>query len=143
MQDVGDEWLALTCAVADIFVLRELFCQEQRSLPSLYRELRYFLDSRGVSTTQNSSHRIMMKLAHNLYEEQENKQAAVDIVQQIILSGPRSRDVSPASQTSQLFPVSTSAAHVPSGSSSDKIAHNIVMGLKDTSRKFSSAIGEC
>ena len=84
-----------------------------------------------------------MTLAYNLYEEQEDKQAAVNFVQKLIASGRRCRDANAPSQTSQPAPMSTSRAPVYSGRSSDKIAHNVAMRFKDTDRKFSGSIGEC
>ena len=81
-------------SVADMFPPSDLFSKELRSLLSVCSELHNFLDSRGACMTQHSSRRIMITLAHNLYEEQENKQAAVDIVQLIFASGRRNRDQS-------------------------------------------------
>ena len=92
VQEFGEEGIALTRAVADMFPPAELFCKDLRSLPSLYSELRNFLHSRGASMTQHSSRRIMRTLAHQLYEEKEDEHAAVDIVQKIIVSDRRSRD---------------------------------------------------
>lgn len=132
---------SLPRSVADMFPPADLFCKELRSLPSVYSELRNFLDSRGARMTQHSSRRIMMTLAHNLYEEQVDKQAAVDIVQLFIASGRRNRDQSSETQIAPA-PVSPSSQS-PGASSIDKIAHNVAMRLKDKDRKFSGAIGEC
>ena len=107
----------------------DLFSNELRSLPSAYSELRSFLDSRGASMTQNSSKRIMITLAHNLYEEQEDKQADVHIVQLIIASDRCNRDHSSETKVAPA-PVSSSS-RCPGASSIDKIAHNAAMRLKD------------
>ena len=132
---------SLLRSVAHMFPPADLFSNELRSLPSAYSELRNFLDSRGASMTQHSSRRIKMTLAHYLYEEQEDKQAAVHIVQLIIASDRRNRDQSSETKVTPA-PVSSSS-RCPGASSIDKIAHNVAMRLKDKDRKFSGAIGEC
>ena len=65
-ENVSSENLKRT--VADMYPPALLFSQEVRDLPSIYTELRAFLDSRGANMTLHSSRRVMMTPATNLYE---------------------------------------------------------------------------
>ena len=108
-----------------------LFSKELCELPAIYTELRNFLDARGANMQQHSSCRIMMTLAHNVYEEQEDGQAAIEIVSEIVLAGRRMRaDLSQARNSrlasSQAPVVPTSAASAP-----DRVAHNVAIRLRD------------
>ena len=77
-------------AVADTFPPALLVNENMRAIPALYSELRNVSDTRGCNLTQHSSRRIMMTLATNLYEDNDDKAAAVDIMRSIIASGRRS-----------------------------------------------------
>ena len=76
-------------AVAYMFPLALLFNTNMRAIPALYSELHNVLDTRGGNLTQHSSRRIMMTLATNLCEDDDDKAAAVDILRSIIASGRR------------------------------------------------------
>lgn len=84
-----------------------------------------------------------MKLAHNVYQEQEDKQAAVAIVQHIISFGPRNRDQNSDTKVASLAPNSTSPSRSPEASSAKNVAHNVAMRMRGMVKKFSDAIGEC
>ena len=129
-------------SVADMFLPADIFCKQLRMLPSLYSELRNFLDGSGANMVQHSSQRIMMTLAHNIYEQQEDRHAAISIVQNTIASGRRSHEQIDTSQSTRLVPAATASAR-PRGSSVDKIAHIVAMRLRDKDKKFSGAIWEC
>lgn len=139
-EESGD---GLSRIVADMLPPSQLFSKELRSLPSVFSELGKFLDTRGAGMDQHSSRRIMMALASNLYEEQEKKQAAIDIVQEIIAAGRRNREQDSTSQATASRIVSVETAPNFSSSSLDKIAHNVAMRLKEKEKKFGGAIGEC
>ena len=74
-----------------MFSPADLFSKELCEFPAIYTELRNFLDARGANMHQHSSHRIMMTLARNVYEEQEDRQAAIEIVSEIMSAGRRMR----------------------------------------------------
>ena len=114
VQSSGEEGDALRREIADMFPPSELFSKELRNLPSA--ELRNFLDTHGARMTQHSSRRIMMTLASNVYEEQEDKQAAVEVVQDIIAAGHRNREQVSASQATASAPVSVETSRHSGGS---------------------------
>ena len=108
---------------ADMFPPADLFLKELCELPAIYTGLRNFLDSHGANMQQHASRRIMTTLAHNIYEEQEDKQAAIDIVSEIMAAGRRMRtDISRTDknrqQESRAGSASTSGSSAP-----DKLAH--------------------
>ena len=91
---------------------------------------------------QNSSRRIMMTLAHNVYEEQEERHAAIEIVSEIVSARRRMRadlfqTENSRRASSQTPVVTTSAASAP-----DRVAHNVAMCLRDKDKTFSGALGE-
>ena len=137
----GDSLLRM---FADIFPSADLFSKELCDLPAIYTELCNFLDAHGANMQQHSSRRIMMTLAHNVYEEQEDWQAAIGIVSEIMTAGRRMRpDLSQTENSRRsdsqapASPSSTSAASAP-----DRVAHNVSMRLRDGDKTFSGALGE-
>ena len=74
-----------------MFPTASLFRREICDLPTVHIELRNFLDERGTNLQQYSSHRAVMTLAHGLYEETEDKQAAVEIAREIVAAGRHRR----------------------------------------------------
>lgn len=83
-----------------------------------------------------------MTLAHNVYEKQEEKFAAVCLVRNVIASGRRQQDLPTSGDNKPAAPL-RAPAPLHSNSSPDKRAHNIGMRLKDRDKKFSGSIGEC
>ena len=127
--------------VAEMYPPAILFGQKIRDLPGIYTELRDFLDSRGANMNQHSSRRVMMTLATNLYEEQEDTLAATEIVQEVIAAGRRRNTAS--TNTNVPTPTVTSTSHAsPSDLSTERVAHNVTMRLKDNEKKFSGDLGE-
>ena len=127
-------------AVSDMFPPASLFNENMPAIPALYSELRNFLDTRGCHLTQHSSRRIMMTLATNLYEDDDDQSAAVEIVRSIIASGRRNQ--APAQLTPTQSTTQQSIGATPS-TSAEKVAHNMAMRLKDRDKKFSGDVGEC
>lgn len=82
---------ALLRIFADMFPPADFISKELCEFPAIYTELRNFLDSHGANMQQHSSRRIMITLAHNMYEEQEDQHAAVGIVTDIMAAGRRIR----------------------------------------------------
>ena len=143
LDDSSQEGVNLLRSIADLFLPAVLFSKELRALPSIYPELRNYLDTKGCNLTQHSSRRIMMTLATNVYEEQEDKQAAVDIVQSIMAAGPRNRENVHHLRTPISVSPSATETSNSRGRSIEKVAHNVAMSLKEKDRKCSGAIGEC
>lgn len=143
----GDENLTgvqLKRTIADMFPPASLFSKEMCDIPAVHSELRDFLDSRGANLQQHSSHRIIMTLAHSLYEEPEDTQVAIEIAQSIIVAGRRVRtDLTRQSQLNQApasLTAGASGAH--HGTNAERLAHNVAMRLKDKDKKFSGDLGE-
>lgn len=76
-------------AVADLYSSSILFGKELRSIPAIHTELRNFLDSKRANLQQHSSRRIMMILANNVYEDEGDRNGAVDIVKELFSAGRR------------------------------------------------------
>ena len=129
LDDSGQEGVNLLRSLAELFPPPVLFSQELRALPSVYLGLRNHLDMRGCNLTQHSSRRIMMTLATNVYEEQEEKEAAVDIVPGIMAAGRRNRGNFNHPRTPISVSPSATEATNSRGSSIDKVAHNVAMRL--------------
>lgn len=90
-QGSGEDGDDLLRAIANMLPPDQLFRKELRSLPSVNSEFRTFLDTRCARMTQHSSRRIMMTLASNVYEELEDRQAAIEIIQATIAAGRLNR----------------------------------------------------
>lgn len=127
---------------------------------------RDFLDARGAGLVQHSSRRVLMTHAHNLkgcehgsstflhpdpkvlhkvYEEPEDRDAAIEIVTDIIAQGRRNKLVaSRHHETVSLSNLTSSSQECPSNTQvhTDRVAHNVAMRLKDNDRKFSGELGE-
>lgn len=133
---------ALLRSFADMVPPAQLFCKELCKLPVIFTELRNFLDYKGANMRQHSSRRIMMTLANNIYEEQEDRQAAVDIVSEIVAAGRRMRaDLSQTDSNRRESPQATTT-QVHTSSAPDRVAHNVAMRLKERDKKFSGPLGE-
>ena len=134
--------IQLKRAVAEMFPPAVLFGKEICDLPAVHIELRDFLDSRGANLQQHSSHRVINTLAHGLYEETEDTQAAMEMARAIIAAGRRPRtdlNNQPASQSSAPYRTTeTLGTHASVG----KPAHNIAMRPKERDKKFSGDLGE-
>ena len=136
--------IQLKRTIADMFPPASLFQQEICDLPAVHIELRNFLDSRGGNLEQHSSHRGVVTLAHGLYEEPEDTQAAIDMAREIVAAGCRSRSNAPGSSRRGLSQPISQSTNVtsPNHTSSEKVAHNVAVRLKDKEKKFSGDLGE-
>ena len=119
--------------VADMFPPASLFRQEICDLPAVHIELRNFLDAKGANLAQHSSHRVVMTLAHGLYEETEDTQAAIEMAREIVAAGRRQRVQAPSSSSHG----EQSSVPRTSGSfstSTEKVAHNVAMRMKENEK---------
>lgn len=123
--------------IADMFPPDLLFREEICDLPAVHIELRNFLDERGANLRQHSSHRVVMKLAHGLYEEAEDTQAAIEMAREIVAAGLRPRSTTSGSSSSQMTKATSTNIAFP-----EKTAHNVAMRLREKDKTFSSDLGE-
>ena len=132
-------------AFAEMYPPAALFAAPILSMPSVYSNLRDWLDSKGAGLRQHSSRRVMMTLATFLYDEAEEREAATQIAGDIIASGRRIRRVTDENVTSQNGANNNSRAtsHSASTGNDEQVAHRIAMRFKDESCKFSGDIGQC
>lgn len=130
------------CQIAEMFSPAHLFCKEIADMASIWMELRSFLDARGASLQQHSSRRILLTLAHGLYPEAEDRNAAVDIANDIVFAGRRRRQDTSQGSPSQQQTSESSRERQPH-LSEERVAHNVAMRLKDNEKKFSGDIGKC
>ncbi|CDF36767.1 unnamed protein product [Chondrus crispus] len=127
--------------VADMFPPASLFRQEICDLPAVHIELRNFLDAKGANLAQHSSHRVVMTLAHGLYEETEDTQAAIEMAREIIAAGRRQRPHAPSSSShGEQSPVPRTSGSF--STPTEKVAHNVAMRMKEKEKKFSGDLGE-
>lgn len=139
--DPSSEGDALREIRVEMFSLTNLFGQEILDLPSEHIRLRKFLEGRGVTWPQLSSRRITQTLAHELYSEDEDRESTIQSASLIISHGRRVWvELSPtAPEPPQSQPQTFGASAVPS----DRIAHNVAMGLKDSNSQFDGDLEEC
>lgn len=133
---------ALREHVAEMFPPARLFGKEIADMPSVWPELRSFLDLRGATLQPHSSRRIILTLAHGLYHEAEDRSAAIEIANAIIASGRRMRQNVPSDIETESVQPST-ATGVGEFVAEERVAHNVAMRLKDADKKFSGDLGEC
>ena len=85
-----------------------------------------------------------MTLAHGLYEEAEDTQAAIKMPREIVAAGRRLRSTASRSnrreETQQASPATTATS--TNYSSAEKNAHNVGMRLKDRDKKFSGDLSD-
>lgn len=133
---------ALRDIVAEMFPPAQLFAQEICDMPSVWIELRNFLDARGARLQQHSSRRVILTLAHGLYTEAEDRASSIENANLIVAAGRRVRqDITavPDATMDQKTKDVPSQEHI----SEERVAHNVAMRLKDSEKKFSGDIGEC
>lgn len=128
--------------IAELFPPAHLFSSDLCDLPSIWVELRNFLDSRGAGLQQHSSRRVILTLAHGLYHEAEDRIVAIEMANRIIAAGRRVRMELTDSVTSTATG-EPSPMHASISSVSERTAHNVAMRLKDNEKKFSGDLGEC
>lgn len=134
---------SLKATVADMFPPASLFSKELCDLSIVHTCLRDFLNARGCNLQQHSSRRILMTLATNVYDEGEDREAALDIVRDIISQGRRNRLAATRHQdVGSISNITASNQEGTSSISSDRVAHNVAMRLKDKEKKFSGELGE-
>lgn len=77
----------LIAYVSEMFPPAHLFAPEMNDMPILWIELLKFLNNRGAFLEQHSSGRVIMTLATGLYQESEEKKAAIQIASTIVANG--------------------------------------------------------
>ena len=110
-----------------------LFRQEICDLPAVHMELRDFLDAKGANFAQHSSHHVVVALAHGLYEETEDTQAAIEMAREIIFASLRQRVHAPSSSShgeQSLVPRTSGSCSTPT----EKVAHNVAMSMKENEK---------
>ena len=127
--------------VADMFPPPSLFRQEICDLPAVHIELRNVLGAKGANLAQHSSHRVVMTLAHGLCEETEDTQAAIEMAREIVAAGRRQRVQTPSSSShGEQSPAPRTSGSV--STPTEKVAHNVAMGMTENEKKFSGDLGE-
>lgn len=134
----------LKAIVADLFPPASLFAKEICDLPSVWVKLRSFLNARGASLQQQSSRRVIMTLAKELYDDISERDAAVQMAQLIFEGGRRVRsDLQSAASISSPTTESQGNASNSEYNSGSRLVHGIAMWLTDADKKFSGDLGEC
>ena len=121
--------------VVDIFPLASQFRQEICDLPAVHVDLRNFLDAEGANLAQHSSLRVVMTLAHGLYEETEDTQAAIEMAREIVAAVRRQRVPSPSSSShgeQSPVPKTSGSFSIPT----KKVAHNVAVCMKENDKNF-------
>lgn len=81
---------------------------------------------------------MMMTLANYVYEDSEDRTAAVKIVKEIVAAGRRNPAAAP-----QPPPAAAPNNKQQQGTTFDKLAHNVAMRLRNNEKKFSGDTSEC
>lgn len=133
---------SLKDTIAEMFPPAHLFSDEIKEIPSVWVELRKHLDTNGTTLPQHSSRRIILTLAHGLYEDAEDREAAIAIANSIVAEGRRPRPQSDDSALPSGRPPDPTENAFRS-LSTDRVAHNVAIRLKDNQKKFNGDLGEC
>lgn len=130
--------------IAEMCPPASLFRQEICDLPAVHIELQNVLDTMGANLAQLSSHRVIMTLAHGLYEEREDSQAAIETAREIIATCRRPRSTNAQSSIHKNGRENSQPVSAPSSSHvhTKKRAHNFSISIKDRDKKFSGDLGD-
>lgn len=106
-------------------------------IPTMWTEIRYFMDAQGGNLPQNSSRRLIMSLSNGLYEEYEDRDAAVNIAQLVLANAhPVTSDLgtfkTPASRASSQTQYQGSGQYY-----ANRKVHDVGRRLKDSDKNFS------
>eukprot|EP00171_Calliarthron_tuberculosum_P018940 IDg18940t1 len=130
---------------AEMYPPAFLFSPKIMAMPSLYASLRDWLNSKGANLTQHSTRRVIMTLAGSLYDESEDREAALEIAGQLVAQGRRSTRTGTSTTAGgggDSSTVHTVNQPATASSKEDRTAHNIGMRFKEKDSKFSGDIGQ-
>eukprot|EP00171_Calliarthron_tuberculosum_P023645 IDg23645t1 len=121
-----------------------LFSPKIMAMPSIYSSLRDWLNGRGANLAKHSTRRVIMTLASSLYDESDDREAAMEIAGQIVAEGRRSTRSTIAGTSAGAAESTRSNTGSASGAPGreDRTAHNIGMRFKEKESKFSGDIGQ-
>lgn len=129
--------------IAEMFPPSHLFSNDIKEIPSVWLELRKFLDTNGASLSQHSSRRVILTLAHSLYEDAEDREAAIEMANNIVSEGRRPRTQTQGDSSYSPGRPPDNSDQSARSLSTDRVAHNVAMRLKDKEKKFNGDLGEC
>lgn len=126
--------------IAELLQPAVWFSCDLGSVTALHSEFWNFLDRRGANITQHPSLRILMTLATNIYDKEDDGNAAVDIFRDIITAGGRSpSQVAEAASSIPIGPPSTTQMKT---FPSEKFAHNVDMRFQERDKKLAGELGQ-
>eukprot|EP00168_Porphyra_purpurea_P019439 TRINITY_DN7756_c0_g2_i1.p1 TRINITY_DN7756_c0_g2~~TRINITY_DN7756_c0_g2_i1.p1 ORF type:complete len:250 (+),score=58.51 TRINITY_DN7756_c0_g2_i1:173-922(+) len=124
--------------VAEEFPPETLFSTEIAALPAGYRALRDWLTERGVNMGGNRR-RIPYQLAEKLYDDDEDRESARELVKGLLSAERRRGAPGGAAAPNPNEPV-VRVEEVERGQSSHaRKAHNVAMRYRDESKKYTGA----
>eukprot|EP00171_Calliarthron_tuberculosum_P023415 IDg23415t1 len=131
-------------AFAEMYPPAVLFSPKLMAMPAVHSSLRDWLNSRGANLAIHSTRRVIMTLASSLYDESEDREAAMEIAGQIVAEGRRSSRSTAAATSTGVEVTTRSNIGAASGFQprEDKTAHNMGMRFRDKDTKFSGDIGQ-
>lgn len=130
---------ALRVLIADEFPPGILFDPEIGRLGELWTGLRTWLVARGVRITQHPTRRIILALATSIYEDADDREAAVELAQRYIASQKKG----PPGPVIEDAPDLPDTRHATNITPPDRVTHNIAMRFKDVDAKISGVISQC
>lgn len=110
--------------IAERFQPAVLFETNLRAVPALHTELMNVLGSQRANLVQNSSGRIFKTLATDVYQNEEDRNAVVEIVEGIISAWRLNQKIKLAA-----FLTSQSPQNESSTTISENFAHNMAMRI--------------
>eukprot|EP00170_Pyropia_yezoensis_P000826 contig_3790_g828 len=128
--------------IAETFPPESLFDPELNTIPTLYRDLRAWLQAHGVVIGVRPKRRILHHLAEYLYDNEEDKQMAHDMARMVLDKQRRMRQADPV-------PVGEAVPHrvVAIGADHEaptlrSLTQQLGSAYRHISKKFSGSDGE-
>lgn len=134
---------ALREGSAERFPPAHFFSQEICDMPSVWMELRNFLDARGARLMQHSSRRVLLTLTHRLYTEAEDRTVSIKNSNLIVTAGSRVRQDLAYAGASTIHPPEKAGKPAKETLLEDRVEHNVAMRLEELDKKFSGSLGDC
>lgn len=139
----------MTCAqfcevFAEMYPPSFLFSPNLMTMPSIFASLRDFLNSKGAKLTQHSTQRVIMTIASSVYDESEDREAALENAENLFSERRCSlRSRTSASAGGEDSSTGTTISSPASAASrEDRRTHNIRMRFKEKDYKFSGDTGQ-
>lgn len=128
--------------ISELFIPASLFTKEICDLSPVWVEIRNFINSRGANLQNHSSRRVILTLAHGIYDDAEDLDAALQTAQLIFAAGRKVRSDLKNQETILIETTDSGNGGSSNMSNGSRLARDIAMRLKDSDKKFPGDFGE-